>query len=323
MNGVLWTSSGCRHTRRDVIRTGALFLPAALVAAGVGGASSLARPLSPRDILADAGAGPQPAPPAAAAPPAPRPPAAPVRLCVDRVLSVRRRIAAARRAIEENPLNEPKIDLPPGVLLAKPEMAMLIGRVWKRRTLRVRFLDGVPEVRDKVADVAKQWSQFADMKFNFGNDPLAEIRISFAEQGRSWSHTGTEALEIERDKPTMNFGWLTPDSTDDDYSVVLHEFGHALGCVHEHQSPAGDIQWNKPVVYDYYAELGWSPQMVDENVFARYSGTRTQYSQFDTKSIMLYPVPKAHTLNGFEVGWNTTLSDTDKTFMANTYQKPA
>jgi hypothetical protein len=33
---------------------------------------------------------------------------------------------------------------------------------------------------------------------------------------------------------------------------VIHEFGHALGLIHEHQNPSGGIQWNKPVVCRYY-----------------------------------------------------------------------
>ncbi len=47
-------------------------------------------------------------------------------------------------------------------------------------------------------------------------------------------------------------GWLEPDTPNDEYRrVVLHEFGHALGGIHEHQSPAsGVIPWDKPKVYE-------------------------------------------------------------------------
>jgi serralysin len=44
----------------------------------------------------------------------------------------------------------------------------------------------------------------------------------------------------------MNYRWLTPGTLNDEYScVVLHEFGHALGCPHEHQHPEYDIDWNR------------------------------------------------------------------------------
>jgi hypothetical protein len=54
---------------------------------------------------------------------------------------------------------------------------------------------------------------------------------------------------------------------------VLHEFGHALGLIHEHQNPVGGIQWNKPAVY---ADLGgppnfWGKATVDNNMFATYA----------------------------------------------------
>jgi len=37
---------------------------------------------------------------------------------------------------------------------------------------------------------------------------------------------------------TMNLGWITndPEISVEDRSVILHEFGHSLGYLHEHQS---------------------------------------------------------------------------------------
>ena len=49
----------------------------------------------------------------------------------------------------------------------------------------------------------------------------------------------------------MNYGWFDSETTDDEYRrVVLHEFGHALGLAHEHQSPGVAIPWNEQKVYD-------------------------------------------------------------------------
>lgn len=34
----------------------------------------------------------------------------------------------------------------------------------------------------------------------------------------------------------------------DDGGPAAHEFGHALGLAHEHQNPAGGIEWNEEVI---------------------------------------------------------------------------
>ena len=200
--------------------------------------------------------------------------------------------------------------------------AVLSGNKWTPgQTLHVRFLDGDPIVQQKIEVVAHQWSQYVNIQFAFGNDPDAEIRIS-CQPGGSWSYMGTDALTIDKNQPTMNYGWLHPDTPDEEYSrVVLHEFGHALGCIHEHQHPEAGIPWNRDAVYRYYMgpPNNWTKEGVDSNLFTQYSKDVTQFSQFDTQSIMLYPIPKELTTNGFEVGWNTQLSETDKAFMGEMY----
>jgi serralysin len=113
----------------------------------------------------------------------------------------------------------------------------------------------------------------------------------------------------------------TPDA---EYSrVVLHEFGHAIGCIHEHSSPAGGIKWHKEVVY---RDLGgppnnWDKATVDHNVFAVYDKSVTQFTAVDSKSIMLYSFPKEWTLDGMTFTTNGTLSSTDKKFIKARYPK--
>lgn len=122
----------------------------------------------------------------------------------------------------------------------------------------------------------------------------------------------------------MNFGWLTPTTADDEYSrVVIHEFGHALGCYHEHQNPSTNIPWDKEAVYKLYGgpPNNWSKAQVDQNLFRKYSRSISQFSEFDKESIMLYTIPNALTKGDFEVGWNRDLSATDKSFVNVIYPK--
>lgn len=198
-------------------------------------------------------------------------------------------------------------------------------KLWENgRRLRVKFLDGIPEVQNKVQAIAKEWQTIANLTLDFVTSSTAEIRISFAEQGFSWSTVGTDALIEPPGKPTMNYGWLEPGTSLREYQrVVRHEFGHALGMIHEHQNPAaqGQIPWDKEKVYAYYAQQGWSREDVDFNIFEVYSEDSTNHSAFDPTSIMEYAIPDSLTVGSYSIGWNTAFSATDIEFMRRQYPK--
>ena len=210
---------------------------------------------------------------------------------------------------------------------AMARAALEILKLWENgRRLRVKFLDGRADVTAKVAAIAKEWEDVANLRLDFVNSGAAEIRISFAEQGYSWSTVGTDALTVPSSEPTMNFGWLEPNTPLREYErVVRHEFGHALGMIHEHQNPSarGQIPWAKPKVYAYYAQQGWSTQDVDFNIFDVYREDSTNHTAFDPNSIMQYAIPDSLTIGSYAIGWNTMLSPTDIEFMRRQYPKGA
>jgi hypothetical protein len=202
-------------------------------------------------------------------------------------------------------------------------MALIRAKLWEPgQTLRVKFMDGDPEIQGKVKEKAKDWENFANLKFDFISEGDADIRIAFERDG-SWSYLGKDALDIPQNEPTMNYGWLEIDSPDEEYSrVVKHEFGHALGCIHEHQNPAGDIPWDKEAVYKYFMgpPNNWTKAQIDHNLFERYSKNITNYTNLDPTSIMLYPIPAQFTLNRQAIGGrNSDLSDVDKNFIKEQY----
>jgi hypothetical protein len=192
------------------------------------------------------------------------------------------------------------------------------------QTLRVKMMGGTPFVRSKVRQYAEEWTKYANVRFEFV-DPsqYAEIRVAFDPDG-SWSLLGRTALWIPFDFATMNFGWFTDDTPEQELSrVILHEFGHALGLIHEHQSPVSGIQWDKEKVYAFYEEAdGWDRAKVDEQVFEKYKVASTNYSQYDRTSIMHYWIPGSLTLDGIGAPGNNALSVTDKDFIARWYPYP-
>jgi len=120
----------------------------------------------------------------------------------------------------------------------------------------------------------------------------------------------------------MNYGWLTPDSQDDEIRrVVLHEFGHALGLIHEHQNPMRPIKWNDAAVIRDLSQPpnSWDIDTIRHNVLNRYDPDTVVTTPVDKESIMLYPIPKAWTLDGFSSGLNSVLSKVDKEFILFCY----
>jgi hypothetical protein len=191
--------------------------------------------------------------------------------------------------------------------------------------VRVRFLEGDSSLQKKVQNYGSEWTKYGDLKLQFVSDGPADIRISFIQGAGSWSTIGTDSKSItNEDEPTMNYGWLTSSSSDDEIArVVLHEFGHAVGLAHEHQNIEGGIQWNKKQVYEDLSgpPNNWDKETIDHNMFERYDETVAIYSEFDPKSIMLYPIPKEWTTNGYGAGFdNKDLSENDKEFIKIAYK---
>lgn len=185
--------------------------------------------------------------------------------------------------------------------------------------ITVRFLGGTSYIHQKIQQYARVWENFANIKFNFISFGTADIRIGF-DRGGYWSYAGTQSKNIGQNEKTMNYESF--DESTPEYVLkrtILHEFGHALGLLHEHKSPLSRIQWNKPRVYAYYMQTqGWNSQMVDEQILNRYS-VEMSNKEYDPSSIMHYPIDGSLTLDGYSVNWNTDLSQGDKRLIREMY----
>lgn len=232
----------------------------------------------------------------------------------------------------ENVHTEPNQDkwcfswFPKADMTGKTRAALMKDAKWDSGDrITISFLDGDSSVQARIKQVAKSWVApgLANLRLNFRddtNDTL--IRISFQHPG-SWSTVGTTCRFItDLTEATMNYGWLTPNSSETELRrVVLHEFGHALGLIHEHQNPDGGIQWNREnVIRDLSAPPNeWSLEDIEHNMFRPHAVAETNFTELDKSSIMMYPIPLSWTTNNFSVGLNNELSQKDKQFIRKQY----
>lgn len=211
-------------------------------------------------------------------------------------------------------------------LLRGHKAALLLGAKWPLGdTISIRFLGGDPQLQQRVRKATEEWTKLANLTFDFRTSGPTDVRIAFIQGNGSWSYLGTMCQRIVEPEPTMNFGWLTPDSEPDDVRrVVLHEFGHMLGLVHEHQNPkGGGIDWNRDAVI---ADLSgppnnWDSDTIERNMFHKYDPKKLAMTDVDEESIMMYPIPRAWTRDGTSAGLNKQLSGKDKAFIETVYPR--
>jgi astacin (peptidase family M12A)/pre-peptidase len=194
----------------------------------------------------------------------------------------------------------------------------LIGKQWiNGSTITIRFMGGTQAQKDMVKQFAPEWTEHANLKFEFTDDPRADIRVQFDANDGAWSYVGTDNKNIPLHAATLNLGWQ-------DQGVILHEFGHMIGLSHEHQNPEGGIIWNEQVVIDDLAGPPnfWTEQQTRHNVLNKYSADQLHGTTFDINSVMLYSFPDEWTQNTGATPSNDDLSQLDKAFVRSAVMYP-
>lgn len=178
--------------------------------------------------------------------------------------------------------------------------------IWKKDVLSVCFFGGADAAIEQIEDVANVWTSHTRLSFDFGSSgqrydcatsPRADIRVSFSGSG-NWSYVGTEATLIDVGAPTLNLAEMGTgrNLSNSEKGTVSHEFGHAIGLMHEHQSPVSmcEDEFNWEWLYDTLSEQGMTKDDVDHNMrqlLVSSSKSGFILTEFDRKSNMLYSLP--------------------------------
>lgn len=208
--------------------------------------------------------------------------------------------------------------------LGPSRAAFFSRKLWPNgTTLRCRFLGGTKVQQAFVKRVASEWTRHANLHFEWLDAPGAsDLRIDFREGEGSWSYVGTDNRSIPQNAITMNLGWLHKRRPRDS-GTVLHEFGHAIGLVHEHLRERA-FEWNREAVI---ASLSgppnyWDEEAIEHNVLSKLNSSLLNATdEIDDQSIMMYPFPAEWTLSGQGTEQNEVLSPQDKEHVRFVYPR--
>ena len=198
------------------------------------------------------------------------------------------------------------------------------GKLWANGVkLKVAFLGVNAAIQQRVRDAAAEWSEHANISFDFEiSAEDAEIRIGAERGDGTWSYVGRDALNIPTPDRTMNIDPTWPEDVQRT-SILIH-LGHAVGLLKEHQNPRAEIPWDKEAVYRAFEGPPnfWDRLKVDHILFNPWpNGSFPLEKPYDAGSIMHYEIRNEWTVGDFEVTPPRELSDGDKAWIARLYPK--
>lgn len=244
----------------------------------------------------------------------------PFRPCHIPRLTAKQARLAAQRAQAENPHRWPA-NVTPAYLAVE-------RRSWwgdQGKKFGVAFSRGTSAAMiARVLGEANKWGEFANVEFyHDSNSPL--VRIGFNRGDGHWSYLGSDILGIPANERTMNLELSMRDSDAEFERVVVHEFGHTIGCPHEHMRSELVARLDRKKTIRYFQQTqGWSASDVEQQVLTPLSEKSlfgTEHA--DAESIMCYQLPGEITKDGKPIRGGDRINANDAAFIATIYPKPS
>lgn len=254
-----------------------------------------------------------------------------IMVCSPRHLPLEKQVEAAKKAVEINPVNHPRVEhlasLMRGFAPTPQHIAVVTTRYWGSQgvKLTVGFLDNPPaDLRARIILHMNAWAKTAKVKFaEARTDPDVRIARQGGVDGGYWSYVGTDIKTIKASDPTMNleaFTMQTPES--EFHRVVRHETGHTLGFPHEHMRKAlvAKIDPKKAIAY-FGRTQGWSAAEVRAQVLTPLEESTLLGTKPDPRSIMCYQIPGEITRDGKPIVGGLDIDRSDYSFAGKIYPK--
>jgi Astacin (Peptidase family M12A) len=222
-----------------------------------------------------------------------------------------------------------------GILLSSTEAAALRvdpkwgrwnpKRIEKGIPLRVGFMQPNHTMNDFVVAAGHEWEKYMGLRFDFTATDEFDVLVNQDAAGNN-SKAGVASRQAAmKGLPSVNIQKFTPGHLDSQrLGIALHELGHSLGLIHEHQNPNADLDFDEKAVVEYYeAKYGWDEKKTRKNVLTPLSADlATDRTNFDPDSIMIYELPGVLFEDGrVNFSKNYTLSNNDKKLIGRIYPK--